>query len=297
MLNNRRNFIELFTLLLLTIATVANSQEQGHSEHSKNAFDIAREKIINKIKQRWSGQIERLADVHETRELDLTGNNGEIVIHGGFATTSMKNPMVSEKCRTESLAKAVLHWQHEEGFTDDQAFEVAEGHLRSQQEDIRKGITFTDWIKHIAACKVFCNVAVLNLLQCHVESVSKHPHDIVLFDFDSYLVKTEFENNIISRFAKEILNDPSKNILLLARASQAGTAGKDYNRKLSLLRGNAVHSALVSKRVPQEQIMVQHLGNEEPQLNEWIAELYGITDVYQQVGATAINQSVLMVLY
>ncbi len=297
MLKNRKLSVNFFIFLLYTVATVVNSQEQVHPEHGKNAFDVEREKIIDKIKQRWSDQIEHSGDNRDTRELDLTGKNGEIVIHGGYAATSMKNPMVSEKCRTESLVKAVLNLQHEKDFSHDQAFEKAEEHIRSQQEDFSKGITFSNWIKHIAACKAFCNVAILNLLQCHIESVSKHPNEIVLFDFDNYSIKPEFDNNHISRFANDIVNDPSKSILLLARASQAGTAGTEYNRKLSILRGNAVKRAFLSRKVPHDRIKVQHLGNEQPQLNEWMVELYGLLDVYQRVGATAINQSVLMVLY
>ena len=297
MLKNRKFTVNLIIFFIYTTSAGVNSQEHVHTKHEKNAFDVEREKIIDRIKQRWTDQIERSGDDRDTRELDLTGKNGEIVIHGGYATTSMKNPLVSDKCRAESLAKAVLNLQREKDLTQDQAFEKAEEHLRSQQEKFSKGITFSNWIKHIAACKAFCNVTIVNLLQCHIESVSKHPNEIVLFDFDSYSIKPEFDSNNISRFANDIVNNPSKSILLLARASQAGTAGKDYNRRLSQLRGSAVKKAFLSRKVPHDRIKVQHLGNEEPQLNEWMAELYGLQHVYQHVGATAMNQSVLMVLY
>ena len=101
----------------------------------------------------------------------------------------------------------------------------------------------------------------------------------------------------MSRFASEIFKDPSKNILLLGRASLAGTAGIEYNRELSLRRVVAVRKALLGENVPQKRIRMLHLGNEEPQLNGWIAEMYGMKDIYLRVGKIGINQSVVMVLY
>jgi outer membrane protein OmpA-like peptidoglycan-associated protein len=112
--------------------------------------------------------------------------------------------------------------------------------------------------------------------------VSRHPHEIVLFDFDSYSIKFKSESEKLSRFASEVLKDPSKNILLLGRASLAGAAGIEYNRDLSLRRVVAVRKALLGKNVPQKRIRMLHLGNEEPQLNEWIAEMYGMKDIYRR---------------
>ena len=275
----------------------ASSEEKLHAGHDMASYSTEREKILNKIKKRWSDQIEHGGNIADKRKINLMSKNDEIVIHGGYVATNVENPMISENCRTESLVAAVQHWQHEEHLSPEDAFEKSEKHLRSQQEEFSRGITFTQWLKHIAACKLFCNVAVLRLLQCHIESVARHPHDIVLFDFDSHTVAPTSEQDKISRFAAEIDNNPGKNILLLARASQAGTAGKNYNRHLSLLRGQAVQQVLLTKRVPADKIKVQHLGNEEPQLNQWIARLYGMQDIYQQVGPTAINQSVMLVLY
>lgn len=288
--------IAAFFLLCFAVLDV-HAQEGTTERHAKADYDQERLKILDKIRKRWSTQIEKASSEQNTKKLDLRSADGEIVIHGGYEATSILNPMVTEKCRMESLAESVMTLSHDKNLSFEAAFNKAENHIHDRQEKAGNGILFTKWIEHVAECKSFCNIAVMDLLQCHIESVATHKHDIVLFNFDSDRVIDDYLHGNVSDFARDIKGSSEKSILILARSSQAGGAGKGYNRDLSIRRGEAVKSALMAKNVPDNKITVKYLGNEAPQLNEWIAGIYGLDNEFKESGEIGINQSVVMVLY
>ena len=284
----------LVTLTVLLLVGGSVSQAQTGS-HDKALFENQKARILSKIRQDWSDQIQQAHTLEDSTKANLTGSDGQIVIHGGYTVTHPDNPLIDQGCRTESLAEALMHLKTAKNVDEDQAFAMADRHIREEQKKYNKGATFSDWLKHVAECKDFCNVAVLRLLQCHVEAVAKHDRSLVLFDFNSALLDTGEDDNKIQAVVNKLQQDGERQVLLIGRASRTGNA--IYNRQLSQSRVDAVRQQLEARAISASRIKLQALGYEEPQLNQWISQVYGISDIYSQLGDKGINQSVLVVLY
>lgn len=260
-------------------------------------FDSARSRLLARIKDRWSDQIQRSTQVRDATPLDLRGADGSPAVHGGYVATAPKNPLIDESCRLESLADAVAHWGHAHGVSEDEAFANRDAHIRELQGTLSAGPTFSAWIAHVATCKDFCLIAVRDLLACHVQAVAAHPHALVYFGVDSDRIEPGSGSAPIDSFVARLRDAPGKRILLIGRASRLGLAGPAYNRALSQRRTDAVREALAARGVAAGRIQMLSIGYEEPQLTESIAEIYRITDDYRRIGESGINQSVVMVLY
>lgn len=212
----------------------------------------------------------------------------------GYLVTQRDNPLLDEECRAEALSAGVRSLAEKKGWTLDAAFDRAKDHMEGRQEGFPQA-SFTEWIEHVAVCDDLCRPIVVKLLACHVQAVSEHEHMLIYFDFDNSDVRTS-EEMAIRFFIKDLKSDESKRILLIGRASRT-PGDPEYNRSLSRSRAEAARAALVRLGIAFSRIKLQGIGYEEPQLDGGIAEVYGVSEAYQQIGKLAMNQSVLVVAY
>ena len=287
----------LVTSLLVAQHVMPADGETIAKPPAQTSFDSSRAQLLARIKDRWSDQIEQSTKVRDNQPLDLIGADGTPAVHGGYAVTSPRNPLIDENCRVESLASALTHWGHVHHATDEEAFNSREAHIRDLQKQLAAGPTFSAWIAHIAKCKDFCQISVKDLLLCHIQSVSSRPHTLVYFGLGRDRVDPGPAVDSINSFTEGWRAAPDHRILLIGRSSRLGSAGPVFNRALSQRRTQAVRDALVASGVPQDRIQVQSIGYEEPQLTQSVAEVYGITDEFSRLGESGANQSVVMVLY
>jgi peptidoglycan-associated lipoprotein len=84
---------------------------------------------------------------------------------------------------------------------------------------------------------------------------------IVYFDFDSYVIKPEFETVMVAnaQFAK---NNPSRKMMLEGHTDEIG--GREYNLALGQKRAEAVRDALSILGVSQNQMEAVSFGKEKP---------------------------------
>jgi hypothetical protein len=285
------------TLSLQCAATDSPADPAAAPAAERAEFDAARARLLARIKDRWSDQIKGSTAIRDEQPVQLAGADGVPAVHGGYAATSPRNPLIDERCRAESLADAVTHWGQVHGVSDDAAFADREAHLRDLQGQFAQGGSFSAWISHVANCKDFCLIAVRDLLACHVQAVAALPHALVFFGRDSDRIDLGSGAAVLDGFARRLGEAPGKRVLLIGRASRVGPAGPAYNRQLSQRRTQAVAAALGARGVPADRIQLQSIGYEEPQITQEIADLYGIGAEFQRLGEAAINQSVVMVLY
>ena len=286
----------LFAVGLIFVISGANAWGE-EVVHQEVEFASVKSKLLAKIQQNWTSQIETAHELHDDSVPDLAGHDGHAVVHGGYVVTGPNNPLIDKGCRTNSLVDAIVNLQTAEKLDADEAFAKADNHIKQQQMAYEKGITFDKWLKHVAKCQNFCNAAVLKLLQCHVEAVAKNEHSLVLFDYNSSEVKPRSGASTVEEFAKKLqyASDSNQGVVLIGRASRTGAV--DYNRKLSNTRVESVSKLLQSHGIPSSFIIPQPLGYEEPQLDGWLSKLYGLEKEYETLGDNGINQSVLMVVY
>ncbi|MFQ5658673.1 MAG: OmpA family protein, partial [Candidatus Methylomirabilales bacterium] len=140
----------------------------------------------------------------------------------------------------------------------------------------------------------------------HIEHVSRLPHDIVLFDFDSSALRPEGER-LLEEMGAELVGGRygDKKVVLVGRASKIG--GMVYNRDLSRKRADAVKEKLIGLGIASSDIKIIWLGWEPPQLNKEILEKYGLAESLLKaekygvhaslIDAHAINQSTTVVIY
>lgn len=286
---------KLFVLSFIFFILSANAWGE-EAVHQDTEFESVKSKLLAKIQQNWTSQIETAHELHDESVPDLHGHDGHAVVHGGYVVTGPNNPLIDKGCRTNSLVDAIVNLQTAEQLDADEAFVKADNHIKQQQLAYEKGITFDRWLKHVAKCKNFCNAAVLKLLQCHVEAVAKNERSLVLFDYNSSQVKPGSGDSIVEQFAKKLqYADGNQGVVLIGRASRTG--GVDYNRKLSSKRVESVSKLLQSYGIPGSFIVPQPLGYEEPQLDSWLSKFYGLEKEYKTSGDNGINQSVLMVVH
>ena len=82
---------------------------------------------------------------------------------------------------------------------------------------------------------------------------------------------------------------------LIGRASRIGDLR--YNRRLSSHRAVAVRDRLIHLGVDPARLETMWFGWEPPQLSAWVADQYGMRDLYDRVGELQLNQSVVAVVY
>jgi outer membrane protein OmpA-like peptidoglycan-associated protein len=281
---------------LLHAADTTKSPEVGGLAADKAGPSPIRVRLLERIKDHWSDQIARTSQIQDEQPIDLSGPGGTPIVHGGYAVTSPRNPIIDANCRAESLADAVAVWARAHKVSDDEAFANREAHIRDLQAQFATGVSFSAWIRHIAKCKEFCLIAVRDLLACHVQAVSSLPHGLVFFGFDSDRIDPD-GSAAIDDFVARLRKEPERRILLIGRASHLGSAGPAYNRSLSARRTRIVSESLRYRGIPSDSIQALSIGYEEPQLTKTTADMYGVSEHFRRLGASGINQSVIMVLY
>ena len=194
-----------------------------------------------------------------------------------------ESPFLSRSCQEDAMRFAV-----EKMFLDnrmetrDLAITTAANHMNAQVKSIREnGISYSDYLKHAGECKSFCGPLTASLLNCHVLSVAQNQHGIVLFEYNSDVVKQQFEDGLIEQIKEELRKDSDKNVLLVGRASQIGDLR--YNRALSGRRAESVRQKLLEKGIAATRINMMAFGWEPPQIEPWIAEEYGLNALFAEI--------------
>ncbi|MDT8448816.1 MAG: OmpA family protein [Wenzhouxiangellaceae bacterium] len=215
----------------------------------------------------------------------------------GLTVTKSDNPMLESRCREQALAANTERLQAEGGYGPDaETLQATMEHMEMHHAFIRDNrISYGEYLKTLAQCTEFCAPLVASLMQCHVLSVARRPHGIVLFELDSSRVDERFRGGVIDEMAAEYEAADDARILVIGRASQIGNL--EYNRRLAAQRALAVRDELTGRGVPFDRIRPIWFGWEPPQIDEMIAAEYGISDLMTQYGETGVNQSVVMVIF
>lgn len=237
---------------------------------------------------------------------DQTGGDAPVVFDGefddprwlqGLTVTKSDNPMLEQSCRRQAVqavstqAAEIMHIED-----DEMAVEALLEHMDEHASFIRENeISYADYLRSLAECETYCAPLVSALMQCHILSVARKPHGIVMFDIGSARIAPAYNVGVINEIVNEYKQMPDASILLVGRASQIGDLR--YNRRLSGERSLAVRDELIAAGIPLERIRPIWFGWEPPQIDEFMATEYGIGDLYRSNGADELNQSVMMVLF
>ena len=84
---------------------------------------------------------------------------------------------------------------------------------------------------------------------------------IIYFDYDSFVVKAEFQN-AIEAHAQFLKNNPRAKVSLEGHTDERGS--REYNVALGDRRARSIASILMMKGVPQNQINIVSYGKEKP---------------------------------
>lgn len=87
----------------------------------------------------------------------------------------------------------------------------------------------------------------------------------VYFDFDSYVIKDEFQS-LLATHAKFLTANASMKMLIQGNADERGS--REYNLALGQKRADAIKKALALLGVPEAQMESVSLGEEKPQCTE-----------------------------
>jgi outer membrane protein OmpA-like peptidoglycan-associated protein len=230
-------------------------------------------------------------------DVEFPGDDGAPDWFQLLAVTRAENPLLEEQCKKQALQLSVKQLGEARGLADEQAaLRAAAEHIRSHQEFVRShGISYSRYLREISECRAFCAPVVARLMQCQVLSVARNPHGIVLFELDSSAVDPRYAGGALSNLMTQLRKDPSRKAALIGRASRIGDLR--YNRRLSAQRALAVRDRLVELGVAPERVETMWFGWEPPQLSSWVADQYGMRDLFERVGELRINQSVMAVVY
>lgn len=102
---------------------------------------------------------------------------------------------------------------------------------------------------------------VVTLDQRGPEGYDMQGNRSVYFDFDQYIVKSEFAPAVNSH-AKNLSADKGKKILIQGNTDERG--GREYNLALGQKRAEAVRKSLSLLGVPETQMEAVSLGKEKP---------------------------------
>ena len=84
---------------------------------------------------------------------------------------------------------------------------------------------------------------------------------VVLFDYDSYVIRADYQN-LIETHARFLKNTPSRKVMLEGHTDDRG--GREYNLALGQKRAEAVSRALGLLGVPGAQVEAVSFGKEKP---------------------------------
>jgi len=248
-----------------------------------------------------------LNELFETSEAisDERGADAQIVFSGvdqprwlqGLTVTKSDNPMLERACREQALAANTQRLRDQGAYaSESETLRATMEHMHMHHEFIRDNrVSYAEYLRSLSDCTEFCAPLVASLMQCHVLSVARRPHGIVLFDLGSSRVDARFRDGVIAELAREYSSQPDQNILLVGRASQIGDLA--YNRRLAAQRALGVRDELTAAGIPFERIRPIWFGWEPPQIDAMVAQEYGIAELLEEHGKAAVNQSVVMVIF
>lgn len=206
------------------------------------------------------------------------------------------NPAISDDCYKIVLhhaSEAMMHRHPELGRHEALMRGIA--HVREMRETAAgEGRTYGAFFRHVVDCQEWCQPLVAGLEKCHIEAVGQLGPRAVFFAYNDDQVQPE-EAASLAAVATELGHDPDARVLLVGRASRIGD--KLYNRELSERRTVAVQNALIEHGVEAARIQSMWIGWEPPQISSVVAGVYGFGDLYAAKGETAVNQSVMMVIF
>ncbi|MEE8585167.1 MAG: OmpA family protein [Acidobacteriota bacterium] len=214
---------------------------------------------------------------------------GRLVLPDGSA-----NPLLEGDCRDRAVERSFAYWRaysgSDEGF--DEHRELWKKKIISQE-----GVNYAEYLGHIAECKGLCRPFIAEIVDCHVLSVSRLQHSLVLFGYNSDRVEAH-EESVIEDIARSLTEGPELKALLIGRASKLTQTGNaDYNRNLAARRALSVQDRLGGYGVDAGRTNFLPIGWEEPHIGESVAGAYGYGELFRDVGINGMNQSVIVVLY
>jgi len=169
------------------------------------------------------------------------------------------------------------------------------GHIVSETEKVKRGeYSYGDILSHILVCEKVCGPTMSAMASVYMFNSARYYEGLVRFNYDNADLYTQLRgdssqgylmiNNqqpLEAVYKKWVESDRSLKIGLDARASQTG--GQLYNDELSRKRLLAVQRWFTeAKDVPASMIDRKWFGNYGPFIDETIADLYRINDVYDQ---------------
>lgn len=104
-------------------------------------------------------------------------------------------------------------------------------------------------------------VAPVDLGQNGSQEVLPSAKRIVYFDYDSFVIRPEFQA-LIAENAKMILSQPNRKVAVEGHTDETG--GREYNLALGQKRADAVTGALSVLGVPASQLEAVSFGKEKP---------------------------------
>jgi peptidoglycan-associated lipoprotein len=105
------------------------------------------------------------------------------------------------------------------------------------------------------------DVATVDLGKASQDAFMKSTTRTVYFDYDSFVIRTEFQS-VIEAHAKFLKSDKSRKVTLEGHTDERG--GREYNLALGQKRAEAVRRALVLQGVADSQLEAVSFGKEKP---------------------------------
>lgn len=129
---------------------------------------------------------------------------------------------------------------------------VADGNVKGSATPVIGGADSGGLGNNVAQVEVGKNVA---------QPVAAIVPSVVYFDFNSFVVKPEYQSIIVSQ-SRAIKSQPARKVAIEGHADEQG--GREYNLALGQKRAEAVVSALSILGVPQNQMEAVSFGEEKP---------------------------------
>lgn len=215
------------------------------------------------------------------------------------------NPLVSGACRRDVERGLVMDVARDRDLSSVRAQQFLRAHL----EEMHSAWAARGWqslqpaevFAHVAECKEFCGPLVTQLAQCHIWAVSESPVK-TLFTFEvrhhewSHVLRQHPAT--LATIVDELHLHPAARAAVIGRASRDGD--EQFNQRLSYLRAQSVRSRLLENGIDGDRISLIWLGEQPPRIGSGVAEAYGLTDLYRNLGSerqVLINRSVMAVVY
>ncbi len=233
------------------------------------------------------------------RKIVFEGDPSEPAWLSALTVTRSTNPLLEAACRRQAMEATMERLAATHDFADDdEARRFAMDHLRDHQDFVRNNeVSFTAYMQSIADCREFCAPLIASLMQCHIGAVARMPHGIVLFAFNSANVPRTDRGtaDLLDNTADVLARDPNLKAMLIGRASKIGNL--EYNRRLAGMRALAVRDELMMRGVGEAQLHTIWFGWEPPQISNQVAREYGFSEMFNELGVQAMNQSVIIAIY